>query len=60
MFVNVAWVVTSIIAWFAILFAGTYPEGRYRFGVGTLRWNIRVHAHLLLLRDEYPPFGLQP
>jgi hypothetical protein len=55
---GIAWAVTSVIAWFAILFTGSYPAGLYRFGVGVLRWNIRVEAYLLLLRDEYPPFSL--
>lgn len=59
-FVNLAWFVTSIVAWFSILFAGRYPDGLYGFGVGTLRWNVRVNSYLLLLRDEYPPFSLQP
>jgi hypothetical protein len=54
----VAWLVTSVIAWWAILFTGRYPEALYRFGVGVLQWNIRVEAYVLLLRDEYPPFSL--
>jgi hypothetical protein len=28
------------------------------FGVGVLRWRLRVEAYLLLLVDEYPPFSL--
>ncbi len=59
-FVNLGWLVTTVIAWFAILFTGAYPEGLYRFGVGALRWNVRVHSYVLLLRDEYPPFRLTP
>lgn len=59
-FINIAWLVTTVIAWFAILFTGSHPEGLYRFGVGALRWNARVQSYLLLLRDEYPPFSLQP
>jgi hypothetical protein len=47
-----------VIAWFAILFTGRYPEGLYHFGSGVLRWNIRVDAYLLLLTDVYPPFSL--
>ena len=58
-FVNIAWTVTTIIAWFAILFTGAYPEGLYRFAVGAMRWNARVQSYLLLLRDEYPPFSLK-
>lgn len=57
---GIAWGITSVIAWFAILFTGAFPDGLYRFGVGVLQWNIRVEAYLLLLRDEYPPFSLGP
>lgn len=51
--------VTLIIAWFAILFTGHYPEGLFRFGVGVHRWGLRVSAYAsYLLTDEYPPFSL--
>jgi hypothetical protein len=59
-FVNLAWAVTTIVAWFAILFTGRYPAGLYGFGIGVLRWDLRVEAYLLLMRDEYPPFRLSP
>jgi hypothetical protein len=58
--VGIAYCVTLIIAWFAILFTGRYPEGLFRFAVGTIRWSARVNAYVLLLRDEYPPFSLAP
>ena len=54
---GIAWVVTTVIAWFAILFTGTYPAPLYDFGVGVFRWSIRVEAYLLLLTDAYPPFS---
>jgi hypothetical protein len=57
-FIGIAWVITAIIGWFAILFTGAYPEGLYRFGVGYLRWSLRVEAYLLLMHDQYPPFSL--
>jgi len=60
LFLFIAWFVTSVIAWFAILFTGTYPEGLYEFGVGVMRWDVRVESYALLMRDEYPPFSLQP
>ncbi|MBA3890819.1 MAG: DUF4389 domain-containing protein [Gemmatimonadaceae bacterium] len=50
-------VVIAIIAWFAILFTGTYPEGLRQLAEYYLRWRVRAVAYLLLLRDEYPPFG---
>ena len=57
-FVVFAWWVTSIVAWVAILLTGAYPQGLYDFGVGVLRWLIRVEAYMLLLVDDYPPFSL--
>lgn len=52
------WLVTTVIAWCAILFTGAYPASLYPFGVGVMRWALRVEAYLLLLIDEYPPFAL--
>jgi hypothetical protein len=57
-FVLLAWCCTTIAAWFIILFTGRYPGRLYEFGVGALRWLMRVQAYLLLLIDEYPPFSL--
>jgi len=59
-FLGIAWCITAIIAWFAILFTGAYPEGLYKFAVGYLRWSFRVESYLLLMRDEYPPFSFEP
>lgn len=57
-FVGLAWLITVVISWFAILFTGAYPESLYKFGVGYLRWSLRVESYTLLLHDEYPPFSL--
>jgi hypothetical protein len=57
-FVLVAWGFTTIAAWFVILFTGSYPQGLYEFGVGAMRWRLRVEAYLLLMVDDYPPFSL--
>lgn len=57
-FLGIAWGVTSIIAWFVILFTGKYPPSLAEFGVNVMRWTVRVEAYMLLLRDEYPPFSL--
>ena len=54
-----AWAIATIIAWFSILLTGRYPASLYEFGVGVLRWNIRLEAYLLLLHDQYPPFALK-
>lgn len=57
-FLQIAWTITTIVAWFLILFTGSYPEGIYTFGVGVLRWDLRVESYMYLLVDEYPPFSL--
>jgi hypothetical protein len=57
----VAWIagfVCVVIAFFAVLFTGTWPAGLRKFVYGLMRWNIRVNAYLNLLTDEYPPFSL--
>ncbi len=53
-------VIVTIIAWFIILFTGSYPRGLFDFVVGTLRWGTRVWAYaFLLVTDVYPPFSLK-
>jgi hypothetical protein len=56
---GIARAVATMIAWFAILSTGRYPERFHPFAVGVLRWNTRVEAYLLLLHDTYPPFSLE-
>lgn len=56
--IGIAWMVTTLIAWFAILINRRFPRGLYGFGVGAFRWTTRVEAYLLLLHDDYPPFSL--
>jgi hypothetical protein len=58
-FLWVAAIVVTIIAWFAILFTGRYPKGMFDFVEGVLRWGQRVVAYaILLVTDRYPPFSL--
>jgi hypothetical protein len=48
-----------VIAWFAILITGRYPQGLFDFVVGVGRWWLRVQAYAtLLVTDRYPPFSL--
>ncbi len=58
-FLYVAAFVVIVIAWFAILFTGRYPQGLHTFVAGVFRWNLRVQAYIISLTDEYPPFSLE-
>jgi Domain of unknown function (DUF4389) len=49
--------IAAVIAWFAIVFTGRYPEGLYNFNVGYLRMISRVNGFEYLLTDGWPPFG---
>lgn len=48
--------VLGFLAWWAILFAGTYPSRWHAFNVGTYRWSTRVSLYLGYFTDEYPKF----
>jgi hypothetical protein len=52
--------VLSVVAFFAVLFTGRWPEGMRTFVLNVLRWALRVETYYLLLTDEYPPFELEP
>lgn len=46
-----------VIAWFALVFTGRYPEGLYNFVAGYIRMISRVNGFYYLATDEWPPFN---
>ncbi len=58
--VNLAGLVVTIMAWFAVLVTGRWPRGLQTFVIGWMRWTMRVNGYWSLLVDQYPPFGFAP
>lgn len=58
-FLGIAAFAVWIVAAFAVLFTGRFPDGMHRFLVGVGRWSVRVSTYVGLLHDEYPPFSLE-
>jgi Domain of unknown function (DUF4389) len=50
-------VLAVLLAWFAIVFTGRYPEGLFNFGANFLSYLTRVNCYLYLLTDRFPPFS---
>ena len=52
--------VAVIVAWFAMLFTGSYPPALYRFTAGFVRFMSRLVAFVVLATDDLPTFGGGP
>lgn len=52
--------ILGFLAWWIILFTGTYPASWHAYNTGLLRWSTRVGMYMSFLTDEYPPFSGKP
>jgi hypothetical protein len=55
----IVWLISAIVAWFAIVVTGRYPDGLYNLAVGYMRWTLRLEAYGLLIHDQFPPFRFE-
>jgi Domain of unknown function (DUF4389) len=55
---QIALVVVTLIAWFAVLFTANIPSGMFDFMVSVQRFQWRFSSYFLWLREPYPPFEI--
>ena len=58
-FVGLWGAVLQFVAFWVILFTGTYPEPMFQYQVKLLQWSLRLNARIYNLSDGYPAFGLE-
>ena len=56
-FMQIGVIFVRMIAFWAVLFTGKYPQAMHAYMVGVIRWNVRVNAFMSYLTDTYPPFS---
>jgi uncharacterized protein DUF4389 len=54
---SIAAAVVVILAWFALVFTGRWPQGMYAFLAGYTRYVTAVYGYMYLMTDVYPPFS---
>ena len=57
---GIAFLVTVVIAWFALVFTARYPKGLYEFNAGVVRFFTRFNGYRRPVTDQFPSFGTAP
>jgi Domain of unknown function (DUF4389) len=52
--------ILTLVAVVIYAFRRTYPREIFGLVIGMVRWSFRVTVYVALMRDEYPPFRLEP
>src|SRR5262245_40982914 len=53
-------ILLAVVSWFTIVFTGQHIVGIRQFTAFYLRWRARAFSYIMLLEDQYPPFGDAP
>ncbi|MCB0832346.1 MAG: DUF4389 domain-containing protein [Bacteroidetes bacterium] len=53
-------IILMFLAWWVVLFTGSYPKSWHEYLTGLIRWNTRVSLYMQFMSDEYPPFSGKP
>jgi hypothetical protein len=51
--------ISLIIAWFTVLFTGTWPESQWNFVLRVVRYAYRAVTYYYLMTDVYPGFSVE-
>jgi len=57
---SIAVSVVSFIAWWAVLFTGSFPRSLFGFILDFKRWSQGVSVYMAYMTDDYPPFSGLP
>ncbi|HCM27540.1 MAG: hypothetical protein A2Z99_21530 [Treponema sp. GWB1_62_6] len=49
--------ILGFLAFWVVLFTGSYPKGWFEYQVKLMKWSLRINARFLNLVDGYPAFG---